>query len=97
MKTLDDFLGKSTPLTEEVVKMIKEDSPLLDFNLDHLPKPVNYKEDCYYYCEVQDMQARIPTCNYHGVLGYCPCEGCNKYVSGLLISKIAKTISDGVE
>lgn len=29
-----------------------------------------HKTDCYFYEEVQDMAAHIPTCNYHGKLGY---------------------------
>lgn len=38
------------------------------------------KTDCYFYEEVQDMAAHIPTCSYHGKLGYCPCENCPKYI-----------------
>lgn len=38
------------------------------------------KEDCFFYEEVQDMSAHIPTCNYHHKLGYCPCEECDKYI-----------------
>lgn len=39
-----------------------------------------YKNLCYFYHEERDMCAIIPTCNYYGQLGYCPCEDCNKYV-----------------
>lgn len=38
------------------------------------------KTDCYFYEEVQDMGAHIPTCGYHHKLGYCPCEECKKYI-----------------
>lgn len=40
-----------------------------------------YKTDCYFYEEVRDMAAHIPTCNYHGKLGYCKCKDCPKYIS----------------
>lgn len=38
------------------------------------------KTDCFFYEEVQDMSAHIPTCRYHHKLGYCPCEDCEKYI-----------------
>lgn len=38
------------------------------------------KTDCYFYTEVQDMGAHIPTCNYHHKLGHCPCDNCEKYI-----------------
>lgn len=39
-----------------------------------------YKTDCYFFADVQDMGAHIPTCNYNNQLGYCPCENCKKYI-----------------
>ena len=41
-----------------------------------------YKDDCYYYEEVQDMGARIPCCTKHKYeLGVCPCDICKEYIS----------------
>ena len=48
------------------------------------------KTDCYFYEEVQDMAAHIPTCNYHGKLGYCKCEDCHKYISSKEVFRIVK-------
>ena len=48
------------------------------------------KTDCYFYEEVQDMAAHIPTCNYHGELGYCPCENCHKYISRREVFEMVK-------
>lgn len=39
------------------------------------------KTNCYFYESVQDMGAHIPTCNYYGKLGYCPCKNCEKFIS----------------
>lgn len=44
------------------------------------------KTDCFFYEEVKDMGAHIPTCNYHHKLGYCPCDGCMKYIKHIDVS-----------
>ena len=49
-----------------------------------------HKTDCYFYEEVQDMAAHIPTCNYHGKLGYCKCEDCPKYISSKEVFRMAR-------
>ena len=41
----------------------------------------NHNTDCFFFTNVQDMGANIPTCNYHHKLGYCPCNKCDNYVS----------------
>lgn len=48
------------------------------------------KTDCYFYEEVQDMAAHIPTCNYHGKLGYCKCEDCPKYITRKEVFEMVK-------
>lgn len=54
-----------------------------------------YKENCYFYHEERDMCAIIPTCNYYGQLGYCPCEDCNKYVpKGEVYGMIKKIVDE---
>lgn len=40
-----------------------------------------YKEDCYFYYNVEDMGANISCCNLHKGLGNCPCENCAKFLS----------------
>lgn len=40
-----------------------------------------FKRDCYYYTEVQDMSAHIPTCCRQDNLGVCPCENCDEYLT----------------
>lgn len=59
------------------------------------------KTDCYFYTEVQEMGGRVPTCNYHTKLGYCPCENCDKYIKRSEVYKIVKKYveekSGGVE
>ena len=57
----------------------------LDFNR---PK---YKEDCYFYEETKDMGATIRYCTQSKIKwGYCPCEGCDKYISNAEASKIIR-------
>lgn len=55
------------------------------------------KTDCYFYEEVQDMAAHIPTCNYHGQLGYCPCKDCPKYISRKEVLGMVKKKVDSKE
>lgn len=53
-----------------------------------------YKEDCYFYIEVKDMAANIPTCDYYTQLGYCPCNECKKYVKRSEVYKIVRKFAD---
>lgn len=39
------------------------------------------KRDCCFYHEEPDMGAHIPTCKCYAILGYCPCDKCEKYLS----------------
>lgn len=48
------------------------------------------KENCYFYQEVRDMGATIPTCNYYAKLGHCPCEDCKKYISKSTVFEMVK-------
>lgn len=57
----------------------------LDFNQ---PK---YKEDCYFYGETKDMGATIRYCALSEIKwGYCPCEGCDKYLSNIEANMIIR-------
>ena len=51
-----------------------------------------YKEDCYFYEEAHDMGATIRYCTQPEEIkwGYCPCEGCDKYLSNKEVSKIIR-------
>ena len=49
-----------------------------------------HKEGCYFYNEVQDMSAHIPTCEYYHKFGYCPCDKCDKYFSKSDVYKLVK-------
>lgn len=51
-------------------------------------------EDCYYYNDVRDMGATIPTCDYYHKLGYCPCEGCRIYIQNKMVSRIVRQYID---
>lgn len=56
-----------------------------------------HKEDCYWFDNVQDMGAHIQTCGYYHKLGYCPCDGCGKYIRKSEVSKIVREYVDGRE
>lgn len=50
---------------------------------------------CYFYFEERQMGGIIPTCSYYNKgLGYCPCEGCKKYISKSDVSNIVKETVD---
>lgn len=57
-------------------------------------RETQYKEDCYFYHEVRDMCAIIPTCNYYSRLGYCPCNNCEKYFKKSETYETIKNIVD---
>ena len=59
-------------------------------NEDYISIVRTHKEDCYFYNEVQDMSAHIPTCEYHHKLGHCPCDKCDKYIPKSDVYKIVK-------
>lgn len=54
-------------------------SPMQPYNPAFANTTMELKKDCYFYDEEPDMGAHIPICNYHGKLGYCPCERCEKF------------------
>ena len=41
----------------------------------------NFKRDCFFYSEYKEHPASIPTCNYFGEIGLCPCTDCPLYIS----------------
>ena len=41
----------------------------------------NFKRDCFFYSEYKEHPASIPTCNYDGTIGYCPCADCRLFIS----------------
>lgn len=54
---------------------------------------INYRKDCYFYHESQDMHAYVPNCcfdkNY--AYGFCPCsENCENYISKSEVSKLVR-------
>ncbi len=50
-----------------------------------------HKEDCFFFENVQDMGAKIPTCSYYSQgFGFCPCENCEKYISNSTAYHIIK-------
>ena len=53
-----------------------------------------HKESCYFYNSVKDMSANIPTCDYYGKLGYCPCGECMKFIDKSEVFYISKKIAD---
>jgi hypothetical protein len=53
------------------------------------------KRDCYYFSEVQDMNAYIPCCALQSLLGRCPCYteksyDCTQYISRTDVDKLVK-------
>ena len=60
------------------------------------------KIDCYWYYEIHDMNARVPTCRYDREYGKCPCDKtCRHYISKedvdnfIRVAKINKIIYKG--
>lgn len=92
MKTLKDYCKKkNTKLVNSIVKSIREESKFLDMDFDHLPKPPEYRRDCFYFWEEQDMGARIPCCTLRSALGDCPCSpNCKDYISGSDAYKVVR-------
>lgn len=60
-------------------------------------KTENYKQDCRFYCEDNDMGAIIPYCSFyiynHGP-DYFPCEKCEKYERKKYVSIIEKDFEE---
>ena len=54
------------------------------------------RTDCYYYDDVHDMNATIPTCDYYEELGYCPCEDCKIYISPQKIDKLVRKFINAI-
>lgn len=44
-------------------------------------RPNKYRTSCFFYTEVPDMSALIPTCDYYHQLGVCRCENCPLFIS----------------
>lgn len=89
---LKDYLRKpKSNLVDGIMKTLKEESHLLDFDFDHLPKPPEYRRDCFYFWEEQDMGARIPCCTLRHALGDCPCSPtCKDYISGTEVYEVVR-------
>lgn len=52
------------------------------------------KDECFFFKEVQDMQARIPSCSYDKKLG-CVCNPyCKHYISKVTAYELIKSIVD---
>lgn len=51
---------------------------------------------CYWYNVYNDMQARVPTCEYYGEYGHCPCDyDCKHYISKQEADDIIRKRSSG--
>ena len=52
--------------------------------------------NCFWYHEYQDMNAKVPTCEYYCEYGKCPCDECNKrfYISKQEVNIIIREICD---
>ena len=58
-------------------------------------EPKTYKQDCYFYEEMQDMNAHIPYCSYYDNMEPNDCnEQCKYYISK---SNVFKLIKDKME
>ena len=79
------YLKEYRELTKELVERTKIDEK-------NGYSAGRHNEDCYWFDSVQDRGAHIPTCDYFGRLGYCPCDNCDKYITNRTISKIVKHI-----
>lgn len=51
-------------------------------------------KECYFYSEVQDMGAHIPTCRKQDHLGVCPCDNCKSFLPMSKVDKIIKSYLD---
>lgn len=53
----------------------------------------NYRTDCYFYYESQEMGALVPNCSYDTKYeyGFCPCsENCKHYISRKKVYELVK-------
>lgn len=50
--------------------------------------------ECYFYVDVQDMGAYIPTCRKQDCLGVCPCDNCKSFLPMSKADKIIKSYLD---
>lgn len=83
IKDLSDSINKENDiiikkLEEAELKDLKHRISTLKCGIE--PIFDTYKEDCYYYTEVQDMGAHIKTCSMQDRIGICPCNGCSNYL-----------------
>jgi len=52
--------------------------------------------NCYWYHEIQDMNAKVPTCMYYGEYDKCPCSAmCKYYISKLDVDSIIRELKGG--
>ena len=44
---------------------------------------IEYRKDCYFYYESQEMSAYVPNCTYDEKYryGFCPCNNCKNYIT----------------
>lgn len=71
---------------------------LAQFIYEQITNPVKVDyQNCYFYSETQDMNARVPGCDYYDSYGYCPCrEGkpCDKRIDRKEVRKMIKDFVD---
>lgn len=75
-------------MTEELAK----------FLINEIIDKVNHDySSCYFYSELQDMNAKIPSCDYYDNYGYCPClegKSCDKYINRKEVHRMVKEYVD---
>lgn len=55
----------------------------------------NYRRDCFWYDEIHDMNATIPSCGYKNTPYECECTlDCPYYISKKVAIKIIRNIID---
>ena len=55
-----------------------------------------FRTKCYWFNEYQDMNATVPTCDYYGQYGSCPCsDECEHYISEQEVENIIRRSKKG--
>ena len=55
-----------------------------------------FRTNCYWCHEYQDMNAIVPTCDYYGQYGSCPCsDECEHYISEQEVENIIRRSKKG--
>lgn len=91
-RILDEQIKK---LTADIAKSMSNTLKSINNSWGNPYSEEVHKESCYFYNSVKDMSDNIPTCDYYGKLGYCPCDGCVKFIDKSDVFNIVKRVADG--